>query len=186
MSKKKIIMIAAAAILVLAAIGSGMSQNGGQTTASSTSQKSEQQTATTETKAPTVKVDAVTDLVKVNSYTVDDTGVTVDVSFDNGKQADGVNVEVTRFKYGDKDVNMIYDKSTDKYAANGVTFTEGGKVSEFGSFFLNSGSSTTLKFSVDGFTKASDYDGFAVYFDLKYSGSFTGEIKDDYIKFSVS
>ncbi len=43
-----------------------------------------------------------------------------------------------------------------------------------------------MKFSVNSFTEAKDHDGFTAYFDLKYSGAFTGEIKDDYIKVRVS
>ena len=43
-----------------------------------------------------------------------------------------------------------------------------------------------MKFSVDDFDKAQDYDGFDIYFNLKYSGSWSGEMKDDYVKVHVS
>lgn len=194
MEKKKKIAIAIGVVLVLVIIGSLSPQSNNQdtnnvatpqTTAEGSANDSSATDNTEKEKSPQVKVDAMMDEIKVTSYSADDTGVTVDLSY-NGNKQNLIYCKATRFEYGGNSYYLNYDPEKDAYSAGGVTFEENGEFNKFGSFELTGGSKTSLKFSVDGFTEVKDYDGFIAYFDLKYSGTFTGEIKDDYIKVRVS
>lgn len=182
--KKFAPVIVVVLVLIVIAAGSGSGSSGSSTTEAST-EAATTEAVTEEASTPTAKLDTMMDDVKVASYTVDETGVTLELSYDSA-DTDYITAEVTSFEYGDKQVQMTYDSDQDKYAAAGVTFETDGDANDFGSVQLQGGSTVTVKFSVDGFSKAKDYDGFAIYFDLKYSGSFSGEIKDDYVKVSIS
>ena len=43
---------------------------------------------------------------------------------------------------------------------------------------LYGGQSATLKFTVEEFTKAEDYDGLKIYMNQRFAGTFNGEMKD--------
>lgn len=196
MDKKKKIAIAIGIILVLAIIGGQSSQSNEQkeTNAPETQTTAENQNSNTPStnsekesgeKAIKVKTDAIMDDIKVASCSADDTGVTVELSY-NSDEKNLIYSKATRFEYGGNSHYLEYSSEKDAYLADGVTFEENGELARAGAFELNGGSKTTLKFSVDSFVEAKDYDGFTVYFDLKYSGASNGTIKDDYIKFRVS
>lgn len=194
---KKKVLIAIGVILVLAAIGGALPENNGKGTDAGSSAESVSETKkdsgasekagnkAPEEKEPRASVDTQLDDIKVDSYTIDDSGVTLNLSFDSAEN-DCVSCEISRFEYAGKKVYMTYDSDQDKYSAPGVNFEENGETSDWGGFQLQGGSKTAVKFSVDDFSKMQDYDGFDIYFNLKYSGSWSGEMKDDYVKVHVS
>lgn len=194
---KKKVLIALGVILVLAAIGGTLPENesksanaGSSTQNASETQKDDSaaqkaEDKTPEETGPKASIDTLLDDIKVDSYTVDESGVTLNLSFDSS-ESDYVSCDISRFEYAGKKVYMGYDSEQDKYSAPGIKFEENGKASDWGGVQLQGGSKTTVKFSVDDFDKAQDYDGFDIYFNLKYSGSWSGEMKDDYVKVHVS
>ncbi len=194
---KKKVLIAIGVVLVLAAIGGALPENNAKGTDagssaesvsetkkdSDTSEKAENKTP--EEKKPEASIDTLLDDIKVDSYNVDDSGVTLNLSFDSA-ESDYVSCDISHFEYAGKKVYMTYDSDQDKYSAPGIKCEENGEASDWGGFQLQGGAKTTVKFSVDDFSKMQDYDGFNIYFNLKYSGSWSGEMKDDYVKVHVS
>lgn len=182
MSKGKKALIITAVLLVLAAIGNAMPQEStqGADTAAGTDGK---QATTAAADSPTAKLDYSLDDVKVDSYSVDDDGVTLNLSYDSDKN-NYVQLEITYLHLGKKSVRFNYDSSTDKYVADGFQLEQDGKPNDMGLIQLQGGSKTTVKFSADDAKKASDYDTFEAHFDMNYSGSWRGTIKDDYVKVS--
>lgn len=196
MDKKKKIAIAVGIVLVLAIIGGQSSQSNEQKQSSApeaqtTTESQNNDTTSTEIeketseKTPNVKIDALMDKLKVTSCSADDTGVTVELYYDDNEK-NFVYCKATRFEYGEATHYLTYDSEKDAYLADSVTFEQNGEMDKLGSFELYGGSRTTLKFSVEEFAEAKDYDGFTAYFDLKYAGDFNGEMKDERIKVRVS
>ena len=204
---KKKIIIAVVVLFILGAIGGAFSDENDQSnntssntqsasqadSNSATDSQSENANSTDEnanseetTKAkPKVSVDSILDSVKIDSYEVTKDGVTLNLSNDDDEN-DWVTCNIKSFSFNDETVYMEYDSDKDKYVAKGVTVKENGKTSYWGMFQLQGGASTKIKFSVKNFKKIEDYNGFKVTMDLKYAGSFTGEMKDDYIQVHVS
>lgn len=186
MQKKKKILIVVGIILVLLIIGGLSSQPGKQNSADdSTAQTTTETDSSTESKEPAVKIDAMLDDIKIDSYTVDNDGVVLNITY-NSSDKNWVCCEVTRFEYNGKTSYMKYDSEQDKYLAEGVEFEQNGEPCIMGLFTLRGGEKATLKFTVDSFSEVRDYNDFAIYCNLKYSGTFSGEIKNDYVKVQVS
>lgn len=183
MSKKKIIIIVVVVLVVLLAIGGAGSGNNQNSNTNQNSSTTEQTAATGA--SPKMSIDSMTDDLNVDSYSVDDSGVTFNFAYTSDEK-NYLNCEPTYFKYGDSSSSMTYDKEQDKYFAKGITFYQDGEENKSGLITLNGGAKTTVKFTVDGFTKAQEYDGFEFHFDLKYSGASQRTIKDDNIKVHVS
>ena len=169
MSKNKLIIIVVAVIVILAAIGCGSSQSGNQAAT---------QDSTSEANTPTVRVDCGLDSTDITSCSVDDSGVTIEI-YDNESNTENLTLyEVSKYEFGGNTVYSKYDSEKDKYVAKGVTLTIDGEESLFGSVELYGGESATLKFSVEEFTKAEDYDGFVIYMNQRFAGTYNGVLKD--------
>lgn len=211
--KKKIIIVIVV-LFVLAAIGSALPEENNQindsdsTTQSAQSNTQSTSDATTESKEkntdsanenasseaskeaseaePKISVDSMLDSVTIDSYEVTKDGVTLNLSFDDSNENNWVTCNIKSFSFNNETVPMEYNSKKDKYIAKGVVVKENDETSYWGMFQLQGGTSTKIKFSVNDFKKIEDYDGFKVTIDQKYSGSFSGEIKDDYIEVHVS
>lgn len=205
--KKKIIIVVVV-LFVLAAIGGTIQDDDSQSDSSSTAQNTaqsqeestdtkqssaeeKQERSTTEVeeasskKAPEVSIDSRLDDTNIDSYKVTKDGITLNLS-NSRSEKDWISYEIKSFELNGETVYMNYDSGKDKYIAEGVTVKENGKKSYWGMFQIQGGASSKIKFSVKGFNEIEDYDGFKVTLDLKYAGSFSGKIKDDYIQVHVS
>lgn len=198
-NKKKLLVIAGV-ILALAIVGGSVSGagNGDDAAESATTVEAEAATGikgdepdaastseSAEGHVPQVTTDSTLDDIKVDSCAVADDGVTFELSYDSA-DTNWITCVINRFEFGDKTVSMRYDSERDAYVADGITFMDDGEPSDFGSFQLQGGTKKSVKFVVDGFGSARDYDGFKLYVDEVFSGSWSGEFKDEYVTVHVS